>query len=125
MSDVYVYQADIYCADCAKFHLAYCKNAGVADNGDSDTFPQGPFSNGGGESDRPQHCADCSEFLENPLTHDGYEYVHAELVKNRWHYYDENNKKITYVKGILKDWQEFYGYMFENGHWITPECEGL
>lgn len=42
---------------------------------DTDTFPAGPFADGGGESDSPQHCADCGLFLENDLTEDGLAYV--------------------------------------------------
>ena len=42
---------------------------------DSGEFPKGPYDNGGGESDCPQHCGACHEFLENPLTSDGLEYA--------------------------------------------------
>ena len=38
---------------------------------DSDDLPKGPYSNGGGEADTPQHCDGCGAFLENPLTGDG------------------------------------------------------
>jgi hypothetical protein len=50
---------------------------------DSDEYPKGPYPNGGGESDSPQHCADCREFLENPLTSDGYDYV-RENQNDEW-----------------------------------------
>jgi hypothetical protein len=42
---------------------------------DSDNFPKGPYTNGGGEADTPQHCDSCGVFLENPLTPDGDAYV--------------------------------------------------
>ena len=88
---VYIYKANIYCEDCAFDHdsCLYIKWFGetqatiekdvsqrlIADTGDSDNFPQGPYANGGGESDTPQHCATCGLFLENPLTSNGYDYV--------------------------------------------------
>src|SRR3954469_15157799 len=46
---------------------------------DSDKFPKGPYENGGGEADTPQHCDQCMAFLENPLTEDGCAYVIDEL----------------------------------------------
>jgi hypothetical protein len=42
---------------------------------DSDEYPKGPYPDGGGEADTPQHCDHCHCFLENPLTSDGYDYV--------------------------------------------------
>ena len=33
------------------------------------------FADGGGEADWPEHCAECDEPLENPLTSSGVEYV--------------------------------------------------
>lgn len=50
---------------------------------DSDEFPKGPYLDGGGESDTPQHCGACHEFLENPLTDDGLEYV-RENQRDEW-----------------------------------------
>lgn len=117
--DVYFYQADIYCAGCAKLHIESCKNE---DNGDSDTYPQGPYSDGGGEADSPQHCADCGGFLNNPLTDDGYRYVCDLLIKEGWHY-DSDGQKVAYIKGVLQDWQEYYNFCFIDGSWSTPECD--
>lgn len=68
--DAFVYQADLYCTDCAiriKNRLTYAE--------DSDRYPQGPHPGGGGESDRPQHCASCAVFLCNELTEEGYRYL--------------------------------------------------
>lgn len=42
---------------------------------DSDVWPKGPYGDGGGEADCPQHCDHCGEFLNNPLTGDGENYV--------------------------------------------------
>jgi hypothetical protein len=73
--DAYIFNADIYCADCAGDMIAECKARGIADDGDSNTYPQGPYPNGGGEADCPQHCGSCYAFLQNPLTSDGVAYV--------------------------------------------------
>lgn len=50
---------------------------------DSGEFPKGPYGNGGGESDTPQHCGGCHEFLENPLTSAGYRYI-RENYRPQW-----------------------------------------
>jgi hypothetical protein len=42
---------------------------------DSDDLPNGPYADGGGEADTPQHCDGCRQFLQNPLTGDGLNYV--------------------------------------------------
>jgi len=54
--DAYVFEADLYCEDCA---------------------PEGAesFPDGGGEADTPHHCGTCMVPLENPLTGEGVNYV--------------------------------------------------
>ena len=69
--EVYIYKADIYCADSAKKYSQLQVLIGEKDSGDSEQYPQGPYSDGGGEADNPQHCGDCNMFLENSLTSDG------------------------------------------------------
>lgn len=93
----YIYCADIYCEDCGKAIRKQLRAAGNAPEYprdeytyDSDEYPKGPFSDGGGESDCPQHCgshSDCvnaielsdgskvGAWLENPLTTEGARYV--------------------------------------------------
>ena len=93
--DVYVYQAELLCADCAEEIIRYLRASGVRDEGDSDTFPQGPYPDGGGEADTPQHCGYCGTFLENPLTFDGIEYVREALLR-------PGNPDV------LQEWAEFY-----------------
>lgn len=63
------------------------------DSFDSDDYPKGPYLDGGGESDRPQHCGTCSLFLENPLTLDGYAYI------------AEQSKQLG---GIPTEWADLY-----------------
>lgn len=48
---------------------------------DSDDYPKGPYPDGGGEADCPQHCDTCGEFLGNPLTDDGRQYVRDALAR--------------------------------------------
>jgi|SRR5580692_1936962 hypothetical protein len=83
----YVYRAALYCEVCAdKLHekifaetptkVPSAKEIASCDLcWDSDDYPAGPYCDGGGEADCPQHCHMCGEFLENPLTSDGVAYV--------------------------------------------------
>jgi hypothetical protein len=95
--DVYVYQADMICADDAAKIMKTLKKEGAEDTGDSDDFPQGPLGDGGGEADSPGHCgfgSSCENALPlpsgskigapfgNPLTSDGIEYLQSTLVRN-------------------------------------------
>lgn len=93
----YIFQADIYCDECGAAIRDEYRANGIADDGDSDTFPQGPYPDGGGEADCPQHCGNCHEFLENPLTSDGEEYVKQALID------------ATGDPEVLAQWSEYYG----------------
>lgn len=87
--EVYVYQAALYCDDCGEAIARELAARGVEDSGDSDGFPQGPYPDGGGGADVPQHCDGAGHclnavrfgeqavgaFLENPLTDDGRRFV--------------------------------------------------
>jgi hypothetical protein len=76
--DVYLYAADLFCEDCGdkiKASLAAQADPDNESTWDSDEYPKGPYAEGGGEADSPQHCDDCGVFLENPLTNDGARYV--------------------------------------------------
>lgn len=77
----YIYRAALICSDCAKSEIGFNERNNLADSGDSDTYPQGPYSNGGGEADMPQHCDKCGVFLENPLTSEGYDYIKQQWEK--------------------------------------------
>jgi len=50
---------------------------------DSDDYPKGPYANGGGEAETPNHCDHCHVFLENPLTSDGEEYFREALARGK------------------------------------------
>ena len=101
--NAYIYQADIYCADCGRAIRKRLKAEGKAPDTprdestyDSDEYPKGPYSEGGGEADSPQHCgagAEClnaievadgrkvGAWLENELTTDGAEYVRQAVAE--------------------------------------------
>jgi len=69
---VYVYRADLYCRDCGQELCDSILKPVYADledeaTWDSDDYPKGPYSNGGGESEYPQHCAGCGVSLDNPV----------------------------------------------------------
>lgn len=84
--DAFIFNADIYCPACAakiKAALdAQGKTPAQPDDErtfDSDEYPKGPFDNGGGESDTPQHCGDCGVYLDAPLTTSGVDYAIEHL----------------------------------------------
>src|SRR5215510_10106144 len=67
---------------------------------DSDELPKGPYADGGGEADTPQHCDACGCFLENPLTTEGYRYVNETLIEHARN--SDGNAKV------LVEWAKFY-----------------
>jgi len=107
---VYVFQTDLLCDACGEALAAEMSAAGVDDTGDSDDYPQGPMSDGGGEADSPHHCgrgADCvnaeeigdrvvGAFLENPLTEEGVGYV------------TQQSQRCPH-SAIVGLWAEYYG----------------
>ena len=98
--DGYIFNADIYCEDCGVDIIDECRERGIDDNGDSNTYPQGPYPHGGGEADAPQHCGSCRVFLENPLTGDGDDYVLSAIADDP----DCEN-------AVTQQWREFYDYL--------------
>ena len=91
--NAYIYNADLYCQECAEKIMADLVPAE-----DSNEYPQGPYPDGGGESDCPNHCASCGEFLDNPLTAEGYAYVEAVIQ-------DQLDKNPT-----VSQWASAYGF---------------
>jgi hypothetical protein len=96
-TDVYVFQAALICEDCAANIMEKLDKQGVEDDGDSDTYPQGPHGDGGGEADSAQfcdqgrHCKNAVNItykhrigcpLGNPLTRDGAEAVRESVIRD-------------------------------------------
>lgn len=93
--DAFIYKGDLYCTQCAGGLIPSISIVKISSD-DSEDAPQGPYSDGGGEADYPQHCGSCGEFLENPLTEDGIEYVKQAIEDG------------TGNAAILAQWKEFY-----------------
>lgn len=139
--DAYIYQADIYCEDCGRAIIRRLHGGKPArDNGgrfapidyegtsgDSNDYPAGPYTEGGGESDVPQHCGShggCENaielnsghkvgcFLENPLTSDGTRYVEACI--------REHHESGRGEAEVLRLWAEYYHVEFEP---VTADSE--
>jgi hypothetical protein len=95
-TDVYVYLADLLCEDCAHEIANKLDKKKVIDDGDSDTYPQGPHGDGGGESDSFHFCGSgprCINAVEidqrkigcplgNPLTRDGAIRLREQVVED-------------------------------------------
>ena len=88
--DVYIFQAALYCERCGEAICESLTAKGKAPDDpseersyDSDDYPKGPYANGGGEADTPQHCDECQLFLENPLTGEGVQYVREAIAEQR------------------------------------------
>jgi hypothetical protein len=66
-------------------------------------LPKGPYPDGVGEADTPQHCDGCGEFLENPQTGDGLIYV-EDAIRDCL-----KNKKLTRASNVaIVEWANFY-----------------
>lgn len=103
--DAYIYQAAYYCPDCIEKIKARLKSKGKkpADpdderSYDSNQWPKGPLADGGGESDRFEHCNACHVFLDNALTGDGVKYTIEQLAE----YVDDVDGNAE----VLDEWAE-------------------
>jgi len=127
-----IYNADIYCDDCIeKIKCSIAKelwHSGIGsecpdgtDNAyhkseedlrdyldqmdesdyDSDSYPK--WCSDHAESDCPEHCGHCAEFLENNLTTDGEDYV-VEAVNESL--LDGYTSSAAYL-----DWMPFYSHL--------------
>lgn len=105
--NVYVYQASLLCDFCGEGTRKTLTEKGKAPSEpdkeityDSDSFPKGPYMDGGGVADTPQHCDSCGIFLENPLTIDGEEYVTQAIT--------EAHEQGRSTGCVIDDWESFY-----------------
>lgn len=107
---VYAYNAALYCVPCG---TEICNTIDMAKlvelYGEDWDLPYDtdhyPLLGKNGESDSPDHCGECGEFLENPLTDDGVNYV-VELAQFEL----ERDGKIGETVGM---WMGFYGISLE------------
>lgn len=107
--NVYMFQAALFCESCGEEHRNDLDAAGktpcAPDNEssfDSDDYPKGAYSDGGGEADCPQHCDACGVFLENPLTSEGYDYVREAIEESR------AQGKVDGARAVITEWAAFY-----------------
>lgn len=111
--DAFIFNAALYCENCGneiRARITAANNAPAdpddEESYDSGDFPKGPYTDGGGESDAPEHCDSCKVFLENPLTRDGVSYVQGKIKEH-----------FTSGRGsaeVLKVWAEFYKLPFND-----------
>jgi hypothetical protein len=106
----YVFDAALLCEECGTEAIQdLTEDRSVpperpVDKQDSDEWPQGPFGEGGGEADCPQHCASCGVFLENPLTDKGHDYVREQYARAR----DETDLTSCGSIGVTQMWANHY-----------------
>jgi hypothetical protein len=123
--DAYLYKAALWCGPCIIKTLVAERKAApgaidispaealeqiVSANGftsesdyASDDLPKGPYADGGGEADTPQHCDGCRQFLENPLTGDGLIYVEDAI--RDWL---TTGKPNGVTNDVIVEWANFY-----------------
>jgi hypothetical protein len=106
--NVFMYCAALLCGDCGEKAVENCVDRSIVDNGDPDTYPQGPYPEGGGEADTPNHCDDCDVFLENSLTEDGQAYVRESYA---WERETTNPSKSRNAIENTQRWANYYDYL--------------
>jgi len=118
--EAFAFQASLLCADCGLAAVKNLRTEGVEDDGDSGTFPQGPYPDGGGEADSAQFCGEGRHCLSaatvaghkvgcplrNPLTRDGvdavFESVKRDLVSPR-NFDQEMGRLLVHLWGDYLD----------------------
>ena len=123
--DAYIFQAALICDTCGTLYKQGTDRPAHVDENDessydSDEWPKGPYSDGGGEADTPQNCDHCGVFLDNPLTGDGETYVR-----------DAFREFVELGRGsleVLGEWKAAYDWCWDDFYSITfpmMEEEGL
>lgn len=103
----FIYSAALYCEPCGeaireRLPLPAGAELGNESSYDSDAYPKGPYDDGGGEADCPQHCDACGRFLENPLTPHGVAYVAEAVAEAR-----------ARSSAVVAEWRAFYADALE------------
>ena len=110
----YVYNAALFCEECGTQQIQNLTEdrsellSRPVDKEDSNEWPQGPYGDGGGESDTPNHCETCGVFLENPLTDDGNEYVRERYAWERDTAHPSQSRMAIETTQL---WANYYGYL--------------
>ena len=123
--DAYICKAGLWCGPCVIKTVVAARKAApgaidmspaealqqiVSANGftreshyDSEDLPKGPYVQGGGEADTPQHCEGCKQFLGNPLTSDGMLWVEGAIRD-----YLTTRNPIAVTTDTVNEWADFY-----------------
>lgn len=120
----YIYQADVWCDTCAdeimekirKEHPEMVPEDPMDDRQfDSDDWPKGYLPEHE-ESDGPDNCAGCREFLRNQLTQEGYRYLQGIL--------NEHGKELPEP---AQEWADHYDFHYREEcskcGYDADECE--
>jgi hypothetical protein len=99
------------CDGCADDAIALLEQEGYTDSGDTNDYPQYASSS---ESDCPDHCGHCGEFLENDLTSDGADYVIAAV--------RENMEEGRHDSIACTVWREYYTWLDFPVWGICDDC---
>ena len=117
---MYAYQAALYCDDCARGIIEELTD-GLDDeqieelnSGDTDDFPQWCSDD---ESDCPNHCDSCNEFLETSLTGYGINYAVEKIAE------DILDGRIDSV--AVSVWLPFYSLGDDVARYIFDSMETL
>ncbi len=112
--NVFVYQAALYCEPCGTSIRERLDGEGKRpadlDNEssfDSDDYPKGPYADGGGEADSPNHCDACNAFLENALTTDGESYL-ADQISEAMIEILQGRRSPIELDSVLGQWLNHY-----------------
>ena len=110
--NAYIYCAALYCEDCGERirRTLTAEGKAPADRSDessydSDDYPKGPFSDGGGEADSPQYCDGCGTFLENALTEEGERYT-REMIEQLEHGSPDSEGERRDYQNRLRDFYD-------------------
>ena len=110
--EYFIFAADVYCPHCAdaiKRRLASVAPADPANENtfDSGDYPKGPYSDD--SSDTPQNCAECGDYIENPLTEAGVDYVIEAM---------QEDIDRHHTNSVVRDWA---GHLDKGlGYNLTP-----
>jgi len=108
----YMYRAAFLCEECGESKQKELKGTGAESSGESDVYPQGPYPDGGGEADSPQHCDSCEKFLQNPLTSEGDDYVRESYSEARVGLKTKRIKPgASWSIGVTQLWANHYDYL--------------
>ena len=111
---MYIYQAALWCDDCANKIMEELESEDSADKYDEDSNHYPQYCAGSDEADCPQHCDGCGEFLGNDLTSDGVDYVIQA--------YREDMESGRTDSVACTVWREFYDWIDWPVYGECPEC---